>query len=269
MQLDQAQIAIRERSWSENLDLALHVLRTHGVALAGCALVGILPAALFNHSAIVWANSGSIAEVPESRTFYFLMILVMIETPLVTAPITLYLGRALFVAKPRPRELARDFVSCLPQLILLQLILRTILIVPVITWIIPYALWPYLNEVILLERNPLIGRRGQISTLKRNSLLHRSNSGDFIAQSLGAGCLAAMLVAALIWTQGSLLENLLGLHLGSTARTVEVQIAMWLVAIYFTVARFLGYLDQRIRNEGWEVELLLRAERERLVRQIG
>jgi len=269
MQLDQARIAIRERSWSENLDLALHVLRTHGAALAGCALIGMAPAALLNHAALTWAHSGSFAEESRRPTYYFLMILVMIEAPLVTAPITLYLGRALFVAKPRPRELARDFFVCLPQLILLQVILRTILIVPVITWIIPYGLWPYLNEVILLERNPLIRRRGQVSTLKRNALLHHGNSGDFLAQALGAGCLAAMLVAALTWTQDSLLENLLGLHLGLKAETIEVQIAMWLVVLYFTVARFLGYLDQRIRNEGWEVELLLRAERERLVRKIG
>jgi hypothetical protein len=29
------------------------------------------------------------------------------------------------------------------------------------------------------------------------------------------------------------------------------------------VVRFLSYLDTRIRNEGWEVELLLRAEASR------
>jgi len=39
--------------------------------------------------------------------------------------------------------------------------------------------------------------------------------------------------------------------------------SMWLVAIYVAVVRFLSYLDTRIRNEGWEVELLLRAEASR------
>ena len=69
----------------------------------------------------------------------------------------MYLGQALFVEKPSARVVARDFFSCLPQLVLLQGLLRVILILPVITWIIPYTMWPYLSEVILLERNPLVG----------------------------------------------------------------------------------------------------------------
>ncbi len=36
-------------------------------------------------------------------------------------------------------------------------------------------------------------------------------------------------------------------------------LALWLVVIYATVARFLNYLDLRIRREGWEVELRVRA----------
>ena len=35
--------------------------------------------------------------------------------------------------------------------------------------------------------------------------------------------------------------------------------AMWLVAGYFSVVRFLSYLDLRIRREGWEVELIVLA----------
>jgi hypothetical protein len=39
---------------------------------------------------------------------------------------------------------------------------------------------------------------------------------------------------------------------------------LWLLAAYFSVVRFLDYLDLRIRHEGWEVELLMRAEALRL-----
>jgi uncharacterized membrane protein YbhN (UPF0104 family) len=45
-------------------------------------------------------------------------------------------------------------------------------------------------------------------------------------------------------------------------------LAMWLVVGYFSVARFLGYLDLRIRREGGEVELMIRAEQARLTRQL-
>ena len=38
---------------------------------------------------------------------------------------------------------------------------------------------------------------------------------------------------------------------------------LWIVAGYLSVVRFLSYLDLRIRHEGWEVELRLRAEASR------
>ena len=50
--------------------------------------------------------------------------------------------------------------------------------------------------------------------------------------------------------------------------TVGFQLSVWIVATYFAIVRFLSYLDLRIRNEGWEVELLMRAEGARLSRQL-
>ena len=38
----------------------------------------------------------------------------------------------------------------------------------------------------------------------------------------------------------------------------------WLAAIYATVVRFMNYLDLRIRREGWEVELKVRAAAQEL-----
>jgi hypothetical protein len=43
-----------------------------------------------------------------------------------------------------------------------------------------------------------------------------------------------------------------------------VPIAFWMTAGFSIVVRFLSYLDLRIRQEGWEVELLMRAEAARL-----
>jgi len=48
---------------------------------------------------------------------------------------------------------------------------------------------------------------------------------------------------------------------------VCMPLSMWIVAGYFTVVRFLSYLDLRIRREGWEVELRVRAEAARMARQ--
>jgi len=43
---------------------------------------------------------------------------------------------------------------------------------------------------------------------------------------------------------------------------------LWLVVAFMAVVRFLSYLDLRIRHEGWEVELLMRAESLRLGMQV-
>jgi len=144
-----------------------------------------------------------------------------------------------------------------------------VLILPFVTLFIPYAAWPFLNEVILLERNPLFGRRGRMSTFKRNSLLHHGKSGVFTASALGAAFLSSILITALWLTQKVLLDWLFGYQVDGVGWLIIMQAAFWLVAGYFTVARFLGYLDQRIRIEGWEVELSFRAQRERLTRQIA
>ena len=46
-------------------------------------------------------------------------------------------------------------------------------------------------------------------------------------------------------------------------------LALWIVVMFMTVLRFLCYLDLRIRQEGWEVELLLRAEAAKLAHRVA
>jgi hypothetical protein len=86
---------------------------------------------------------------------------------------------------------------------------------------------------------------------------------------MGSAIISLLLMSAL-WTAALILLNLLfGLQLERLGQIVLFQGIVWTVAMYFTVARFLAYLDQRIRNEGWEVELALRAQRQRLSRQVA
>ena len=268
MQIDRARIAIRERTWSDNLDLALQVIRTHAGGIFTAALCGVLPMILINYG-LIQVSQSRLNEDADFDVAVLSTLLVMLEAPLATAAITLYLGQALFVEHPNGRQVARDFVRCLPQLLLFQFIVRAFLIFPFFTWFIPYGIWPYLNEIILLERNPLVTRGSQMSTMKRNSLMHRGGSGDNLARALGSGMLALLMLVAFWISLQIFCELLFGIELGWTGQVIAMQCVLWLVAVYFTVARFLTYLDQRIRNEGWEVELFLRAQRERLMRQIA
>lgn len=52
---------------------------------------------------------------------------------------------------------------------------------------------------------------------------------------------------------------------GWWANTIIVPVVLWMMATWGTVIRFLLYLNTRIRSEGWEVELKLKAESLRLL----
>jgi hypothetical protein len=221
-----------------------------------------------------------------------MFLLVVLEMPLVTAPMTLYLGEALFTDRPRPGEIARKLLRSLPQLLYFQLFVRSLLIplalfwvswsssfevfagvtsfLLLILWSVYFAVWPYLGEVILLERNPMRRRQpGQMTTNRRRRLLHGGYGGELFTRwmgSLGVGSLLFLSIWLSLWlADGMLLSEW---EWSGTIFTVSFPLAMWLVVGYFAVVRFLGYLDLRIRREGWEVELMLRAEQTRLTRQL-
>ena len=191
-----------------------------------------------------------------------MILLVLWEIPLATSLATLYLGEAVFLARPSARTIARNFFRSLPQLLWHQGVIRALLMPEVLTWFVPFAIWPYLSEVILLERNPFRSRqRGELTSFRRSMVLHEGNSGDLFARWLLAVMFGVMLWASLWLTMQILAGMLLSeWKWDGLTFTLYYPLAMWLVAGYFTVARFLGYLDLRIRREGWEVELMMRAE---------
>ena len=57
-------------------------------------------------------------------------------------------------------------------------------------------------------------------------------------------------------------------YLPSMFVEVYVPVALWLIVIFSTVVRFLLYLDLRIRREGWEIELKVRAAANELKEQL-
>ena len=270
MQLDHNQIAIRERGWLDLLDLALRVARAHAGPLAATLLLGVTPAMLFNAWLLSEMADPAFDELFPRAYMWCMLMLVLWEIPLVTSLATLFLGEAVFLARPSAKTIARNFLRALPQLLWYQVFLRAFLIPMVLTWFMPFAIWPYLSEVILLERNPFRRRRrGEITSFRRSMVLHGGSSGDLFARWL-----MAMLFGVVLWgALWSTMQILAGMLLSEwkwegLTFTLYYPLALWIVAGYFTVARFLGYLDLRIRREGWEVELMMRAEGIRLSRQL-
>ena len=91
--------------------------------------------------------------------------------------------------------------------------------------------------------------------------MHQGMGGDFFLRGIlimaAAVALASALWFSMITVAGLLLNQW---SLEGPFYWLFYPLMLWIVAAWLTAVRFLGYLDLRIRREGWEVELLMRAE---------
>lgn len=305
MQLDNTRIAIRERDLLETLDLALHVTRQFAGPWLLCSLLAIVPLALINYALIGWMLPEDLDDQTIPWRFCWNMILLIyLEAPLASTFVVAYLGPAVFLEKKSLKQVLADVFRYSPQIFLTQLLLRGVLPAwilllvtdrysagnPVEAFFLPVlalyatgmrAFRPYINEIVLLERNPLRSSNPATITInKRSSHLHGPYSGDLLVRWFGCAGIA-LLLGLLAWmtavvAQGVLISDWpLNISMGpppeitSNLDWFKLQVAyplcLWVVVAFMSVVRFLSYLDLRIRHEGWEVELLMRAEAMRLV----
>ncbi len=261
MQLDRTHIAIRERPLPVIMDLALRVIAGHLGPLLLWLAAGVLPMVAFN----VWLLGKFPTFDDADRIFGYLFVLTIFvawQMPLATAGVTVYLGQAMFQQRPQVSRMLGDLARSAPQLILYQVLLRALVIPWLISWLYVFVSRAYLNEVILLERTPLRARRnGPISTTRRAWALHSGMWGDLLARWILTGLYGLALGISFYVSLTWLSEHLLADSSEETlTATILVHLVPWLVIGYVSVVRFLCYLDLRIRREGWEVELLMRAE---------
>ena len=226
------------------LDLALVVVRNRPVTLGLAALLGIAPFATLN--ALIFHGIKDLAAgIP--------LFLWLLEAPLATAPLTVVLGGLMFDQKPTTSRVVSTIARSAVPLIVVHGFLRIVLF-----FLIPSRL-AFANEVILLER----GRWSTIS--RRGGDLCSGRSGELFL--LGILQLALVYLFATMFYVGTgrlyqavMVEDLTwDLPGQESLGGLRFQIPMWLVVAFFGIVRFLAYIDQRIRLEGWEVELRLRA----------
>jgi hypothetical protein len=298
MQLDKTLIAIRERGLLETLDLSLQVVRHHCAALVLTFALGAVPMMLINQALLGWLLDAEFREgwlyedeaAVIVRYLWDMSLLIALEAPLASLFTTSYLGKIVFVERPTVAEVFRDVLSLLPRALWCQLILRGILVAwlllltlerygefqPVVEFLLLggvtacsvgwRAFRPFINEIVLLERNPVRASAQQVLTIgRRSAQLHGPSSADLLARWMGSALFATLLTAAVVGT----CVFLSGVFLNRWQPEVftfmyVIPLSMWVVAGFLTVVRFFSYLDLRIRQEGWEVELRLRAEAARL-----
>lgn len=296
MQLDNTSIAIRERGLLDTLDLSVHVFRAYAKPLLVTLGMGAAPLMVFNYFLLDW--QAELADPETGFPFRFVWHMtwqVILAAPLASLFATRYLSQVVFVERPRYRDVARSVAQAWPQILLCQVLLRG----TGLAWLVElsldrtqefdgfhegfllfaiaaYALAvrafrPFLSEIILLERNPLWSRKERVLTVRRRSaMLHGTNSGDLLLHWMAAALIGTCLTLACY----GICLFIAGFFLNDWSQSPFMvrfclPLSMWLVTGYLTVFRFLSYLDLRIRQEGWEVELRLRAESARLKTSYG
>lgn len=295
MELDKTRIVVRERDVFDTLDLALKFFRLNFLPLCATTFGGALPWAVLNDillNPMLPAEPGMSAS-PEwvgsyVRYPWSMMVLVSIQAPMASVFSTVYLGKALFAERPRVRDAFTDVLPTLPRLIWFHVFFRgillaiglvliadrnesfsgaeTLLLLLFAAVMLRRATAPFLNEVILLERNPVESKNRSGMTIRRRLvMLHGAASRSTLGLTFLVGLYALGLTVGLALAFHAVQGVLFGLSGWSwTGPRFLWPLAMWTAVAYTSVVRFLSYLDLRIRHEGWEVELRMRAEEKRL-----
>ncbi len=280
MQLDRTRIVIRERNAMDLLDLSLRVMRIYIVPIMAAAGIVIIPLALVNEFLLRQLVADELSQYTIPQYIVAMSQLVYLEAPVATAADTVFLGRMMFLQETDLRSIVGEIWALRGRLFWTQFVLRGVVAAFVIgfislgepdfinlLWIVVVVVGllrmarPFINEIVLLERNPLQSRdEAKITIGRRSSRLHGPSSGDLFARSMLVMPVLMTVVASVAFTfwfvQGLLTNVWLW---GHVMTRVFIPLSMWIVAIYASVLRFLNYLDLRIRREGWEVELRVRA----------
>jgi len=257
MQADSLQVVVRPRGILECLDLAVLFCGRRPLAVALATALGGIPCILLNNLAYA-------ATMDDGDNAYPMLVLLSVETAWAAVPLTLYLGQSVFSNHFSRHTATRAFLGGLPALIVFQGILRSICVATFVGAPLIITLY-YLDQIILLERPSLsrVWRRRRAVNDGRGWSLLRLAIIDGLLLSVGT-CLGTGFLTAFarLWNgegvawgaaaiDGDLIPALFSWH---------GQIAFFAVCGFVTVFRFFTYLDTRIRREGWDIELKLRAE---------
>lgn len=299
MQLDQTHVAVRVRTLAEIGDLALVLLHRYPTMLLVGFLLGAWPWMVANALLLYWlplteAQFGlddSEAFWELSRYVVWMALLVFLQAPAAGVVTTIYLGQAVFEHRPNWRSALtiakKQFMRWFYCLGIRRLAVPAMIVVGV-RWFQPYdtafdvvfpliiffvalvirAGRPFLPEMILLEMCPIRSKDPNEITLGRRArALHRPAGSDVGSRWLAAGITLTVIFAglfySLVWVRGIATGYW---DIGLVTLLFLYPLALWTIAGLSVVVRMLAYLDTRIRLEGWDVELAVRAE---AMRQFG
>ena len=287
MKFDQTSIAIRERSHLEIYDLAAIVMVRHIRPIMVLLLLNALPFALLDYYLVGWVTGVSFSY--EFSTLYYTMMLALIasQAQLGTCLITIFMGRVMFMEEHSVRAVLRLFFKRLPYFLFSQGILRLALFAVLLAWVTPHeegpqivgfyvglrmiaitailvrSLRPYLPEVIFLEQTPL-KKKGDLPSLsERSKNLH--SLAFYSCSLIWQFILMRVTVPLMLFAVHSvfiMLDSMLSIRANSeqSLQPFYLLASGWFVAAFFAIVQFLMYINVRIRQEGWAVQLKFMTE---------
>ena len=299
MQLDKTHVAIRLRTLSEIGDLSLVMLRKYPSAIFVGFTLGALPWALANLLLVGWIPieqsmygiNDTEAQLELYRYLSWMALLVIAQTPAAGIATTYYLGQAVFEHRPPWKnvfkEVRRTFwrwfwVLCVKRMAIVAMVLVAVrisqpahafwdVLIPIFLFVYLALVRnsrPFAPEILVLEQCPLKAKLGNAITYSRRSQsLHGPMSGELSGRFMAVGTILFFIFLSVLytvtWARG-IVTNEWSWDL--LAYLLLYPLALWIIAGVSVIVRLLCYLDARIRLEGWEVELAIRAE---AIRQFG
>lgn len=249
MNLAQANIAIRQRSVLESIDLSLpFVLRLGRRTFARLALATLIPC---------WLACVALGYA-YSLHWGWLWLVALVLSTLLQGVFTLAAGRLVFERTVSTVEVLKTFLRRLPSYaaglfasrLLVALSALTFLLLLPVTWI----RLTYVHEILLLEEAPLA------TVWSRSGAMIKGQAGA-AAQTLT--CLLCMTVASILCTEllamGVVSYVLqLGSPFGSLfddGGSVFALLGLFVASPLVATARFFSYLDGRTRRDAWDVQV--------------
>jgi hypothetical protein len=141
---------------------------------------------------------------------------------------------------------------------------RGLLLVTIVGYPFMPSQYGFLNEVILLER------LGTFRQFGRSRTLSRGFEGEFFVRWLVQIFLGLTFSLCFWMCAKTLGSTLIGNELTwyrpglNDLDGLIFQTAVWISVAFFGVYRFFAYIDRRIRLEGWELDLRIKAVARRL-----
>jgi hypothetical protein len=304
MQLDKTAVTISQRSGTDLIDLSLLVFQRYWTSIFCLAFLGTLPFATLNFI-LLWPltqydqlvmSSRELGDATAFQTRYLVIMTaaILIQAPLALSGVTYFIGQAVFGDKPTLGNVLTAIWAKLTAIILIQGFLRMSILVFIplaflfqspafrpeveiplyLLCLCSYVFWvrgfrPFALEILLLERCPLYvskNDKSRIAYRKRSSWLHSGMAFELFGMHMGVTIVEILTTLSISLSTLFLIGVLTGIWTwGPWMDLLFFPFILWGIATWGTIIRFLTYMNSRIHTEGWEIELKLKAESQRLL----